>query len=349
MGEFEPTIREVTPPPHDLTVPLINASGHGFDPTSTLDGLASWLRSPSLAALVASFDGPTRIELGTDVEADLAWLSEFSTRWDFRGGKERNRATAASFTPEQEALVTRAATDLGLRGRGSHPSARRYSHCLVLGGLVRACLLRPQWAATLVTEGYGFGQVTALAAFRPLGGDEPQLAELVGWDDITTEFEAMDRSVRAAFGTTQEPTVRQQREDNPNSSWSVNHYAENGIPPLAVVAAPSSQPATRRANTPDTYRWWAEQVAELTPEDSVLLITNGIYVPFQHAGAVNMLARPYGCAVETIGIPDTLTGTLPRQQFATEHYLQEIRSAINTMQLLARELPADTDSRGGSR
>jgi hypothetical protein len=107
---------------------------------------------------------------------------------------------------------------------------------------------------------------------------------------------------------------------------------------VSAVAAPSSSPGERRANTVDTYRFWAEH-RRRPSEQSVLVVTAPVYVPYQGAGAVEVLGIEYGLSVETVGIRRR-TGHLGRfaQDYEARHYLQEVRSAIRGMRSLRRSL-----------
>ncbi len=92
------------------------------------------------------------------------------------------------------------------------------------------------------------------------------------------------------------------------------------------MAAPSAEPSVRRADTSDTYRFWAGE-HHPGPGDAVLIVTSPIYVPFQHADALRLLTLPYGCAVDTVGFDAA-------QRSGPERYLQEIRSAVRSMRKL---------------
>jgi hypothetical protein len=320
-----------TEPTHDV-VRLPPALGGPIDASAIEDAVREWVTHPAFAALAATFDGP---RMQDDLACYLEALERFSAVWDFRGGKERNLARPAEVSGLREAQILDAARILGLREAFERPHADRYDHCLILGGMVRACVIRPAWAAELARSGVRFGDVTALGGFRRLGGDEPALARAAGMSDVADELHAMDAGLQLAFGVSGSPVVDGQYDPaDPNSSWAVHRFRMNELP-LSVVAAPSEQPQTRRANTADSYAWWAKNVAKLTAGHRVLLVTSSIYVPFQHADAVRMLAAVYGCAVETVGVPAewTVSG-MPLQQFTAANYLQEIRSAIRSLRML---------------
>lgn len=313
-----------------------------YDPTNPVSSveepLAAWLHSEPFTELVAAFGGAGVVN-GERLAVELEKLDAFSERWDFRGGKERNLAETARFADEHEGLIFAAAGALGLVG-SRPPRHKAYDHMIVLGGLVRACILRPRLAAELISGGLTVGTITAIGAFRPLGGDEHDLAEGAGLPGAETEFDAMDAGTRKAFALeTAEQESGERHPENANLSWLVRTYQSPAGTAVVVVAAPTTDPS-RRANTPDSYRYWAETVADVRPHQRVLLVTSAIYIPFQHADAIRMLGLPFGADVDTIGV-DTTAIREPelRQTFTSSNYLQEMRSAVRSMRALTAALP----------
>ena len=295
--------------------------------------IRSWACAPALSTLVAAF-GEIPPPTDTPLKDLLGWLDEFSQRWDYRAGNERNMASAAPLDQAVEGVVRRAAAALGMVGT-SPPAASRYNHVLILGGLVRACLARPLHAARLIIDGaIHVDEVTALGAFRELKGDEIELAATLGRVGERDEFGAMDAGVRAAFAV--EHPVAEDGETSGvlGASWAVRDYRTAAGLPLRVVAAPSSQPGVRRANTADTYAWFASDVAKLRVGERILIVTTDIYVPYQHADALRMLALPYSVEVDVVGDrPGDLDPRLA-QVFRPHNYLQEIRSTIRALRAL---------------
>jgi hypothetical protein len=291
----------------------------------------TWARSPALDRLVSAFGGdPGEQELA----ARLDWLEDFSLRWDYRAGAERNEVKRTDFEPERAALIVQAARELGLVGT-EPPPHERYDHVLILGGLIRACFARPAHAARLLADGaITAGNVTALGGFRQLRGDELDLAAALGVRHIADEFEAMDAGARRAFGLDRPAAERGEASEELGASWRVHEYADGTA--VQVVAAPSTEPGVRRANTSDTYKWFAEQLAELTPGQRILLVTTDIYRPYQHADAVRMLGLPYGVEIDVVGIRPGDVDPAFAQEFAPSQYLQEVRSTIRAMRMLLR-------------
>jgi hypothetical protein len=325
-----------------------------FEPVSLVGGsahpaadLEAWLASPPIHALVESFaaDDADRLLLSDlaagrgGVAERMARLDAFSDRWDTRQGRERNQAAELPLTASQDTLILDAAGALGMRG----PARLRfgtYDHVLVLGGLIRACLLRTAYAAHLVGTGVvKASSVTALGGHRPFVGDEFEIAAQADAPELTEEFEAMDYGTRRAFGLAEATSVEGERSPLPGGTWGVRHYRTEAGLPVQVVAAPSSEPAVRRADTPDTYAFFAGHVAALRPGQRLLMVTTPIYVPAQHAAAVRMLALPHGVEIDTVGNePGIVPGIAPSQSFSATKYLLEVRSTIRSLRKLATVL-----------
>jgi hypothetical protein len=255
------------------------------------------------------------------------WYDELAAEhWDFRRGVERNQARPANLTPRQEDAALATAAALGLVA-AQPPSRQNYDHVLILGGLVRACVVRPAYAARLAQAGAMFGTITALGGFRPLFGDELDLAAALGVK-ADNELDAMVQGMARAFALDRDPETRRSHPSpTAHGDWAIARFAER--PDISVIAAPSSDAAARRANTADTLIWWAEQQDAIN-RSHILLITTAIYVPYQDAGAIRTLGIPHNATVETVGVPADIADLGPHTQpFGPDNYLQEIRSAIS--------------------
>lgn len=334
-GSFEP-------------VPMVGPDAEG----GIAGGIRDWVTSEPIRALVTAFSAPDEDAEAVfgdsegDLDALLARLDAFTDRWDTRAGAERNLAPELPLTPRQAKLALVAARALGLRDPG-RPALREYDHVLVLGGLVRACLVRPDYAARLLREGsVETPSVVALGARRPLAGDEGPLARAMGLPELDREgvgeFEALRAGVRRAFRLGEPESVRSVPVACPNVlpfSGCEQHVfrTEDGLR-VVVAAAPSSEPSLRRANTDDTYTWFARELAHLRPGQRILAVTTDIYRPSQHAAALRTLALPYGVQVETVGHIPARVEAAVRQPFTPTKYLQEIRSAIRAYRNLALAL-----------
>ncbi|MEH1169931.1 hypothetical protein V6V47_31580 [Micromonospora sp. CPCC 205539] len=296
----------------------------------------AWVGAAPLRGLVRHFGGDWP---GGDLTAVLAGLDDFSARhWDFRQGRERPDAREPAFDAPTAGLVLDTAAALGLV-RPVPPARSGYAHLVVLGGLAHACLRRVAYAAHLLRTGPAVaGELAVLGSFRPLSERERAVLAGVG---ITgdTEVDALDAAVRRSFEV-DAPAERDGHDTgDPHQSWSSRTYRPAGLPPVRVLAAPSSEPERRRAHTADTQRFWAEHV-RLSLGDPVLLVTAPIYVPFQHADALRTLALPFGCDIETVGVDPALVALAgaPEPTLTPGRYLQEIRSAIRSMRALHDQL-----------
>ncbi|WCN79748.1 hypothetical protein [Micromonospora sp. LH3U1] len=309
------------------------------DASALIDGIAGWVGADPLRRLVDGFGG--RWPAG-DLADTLRFLDDFSAaHWDFRGGRERPDAREPDLDSGTVELVRATATALGLV-RPVPPARPSYAHLVVLGGLAHACLGRVAYAAHLLGGGLGVtGEVAVLGSFRPLSDLEHRTLAEVGVPGCATEVDALDAAVRLAFEVSAPAVEDGIDAGHPHHSWSSRTYLPAGLPPVRVLAAPSSEPQRRRAHTADTQRFWAGHV-RLAPDDAVLLVTAPIYVPFQHCDALRTLAVPYGCGIDTVGVDPTLAdlARLPEQTLSPGRYLQEIRSAIRSMRALHTELAA---------
>lgn len=296
--------------------------------------LTAWAHDDIWAELVAGFGGDPH-QLPEPTSARLGWLDTFSDRWDARHGHlERDQADALPLAQSQVELVQRAADRLGMRAP-QPPRFRQYDHVLALGGLIRACFIRPAHAAHLLESGQvSTGSVIGLGGHRPFSAEEAALAAQAGLVDVDSEFTALDAGVRTAFGLGRPVAERGELVSSPGGSWSVREYRTAAGMPVTVAAAPSSEPERRRANTADSYVWMAEELARLQPGQRLLAVTTAIYVPAQHAAAVATLGLPYGVVVDTVGTDPAAIDPLWDQQFSPTRYLMEFRSAVRAMRRL---------------
>ncbi|WP_308042524.1 hypothetical protein [Micromonospora sp. PLK6-60] len=309
----------------------------GAGPDEIAAGIAAWIGSAPLRGLVDRFGGEWP---AGELTATLAALDDFSARhWDFRRGRERPDATEPDLDAATARLVSDAAAALGLV-RPVPPARPAYAHLVILGGLAHACLRRVAYAGHLLRVGPAVtGETALLGSFRPLSDLERRTLAAAGLPPCDTEVDALDLAVRRVFGTPAPADEDGHDAGHPHHSWSSRTYRPAGLPPVRVLAAPSSEPDRRRAHTADTQRFWAGHV-RLSPGDPVLMVTAPIYVPFQHCDALRTLALPYGCGVETVGVDPALpdVAVLPEPVLSPGRYLQEIRSAIRSMRALHRAL-----------
>jgi hypothetical protein len=302
------------------------------DVERNLTAVDEWAGSGCLDAIVRAFGGRSGNRSGPEL---LEWLDLFSAEhWDFRGGRERNLAASADLTPEVQRLVLDSAPELGLAGPYSLDRTE-YDAILMTGGMVRAGIVKPRFVRELIDSGITAKTIVFLGAFRPFGGDESAVAEELGVPG-SNEFDAMSHGMEMAFGPLGQPELTGFDGAEENAGWRCIRWMTAGVT-LSVVAAPSSDPEHRRANTADTYRFWAEQ--QRGAANSCLVVTTPLYVPYQGAAAVEILGMEHRLAVETVGVSDSATDLGKHSQsFLPQHHLQELRSAIRGMRSLRSRL-----------
>lgn len=321
-------------------VPLPTGAA-GASRAELVAGLTGWACSRPLRDLVAAFGAELPTQLGP--AGLLAWLDDFSARhWDFRGrhgAVERDEVAEAELPAALTELVRAAVTALGLivpTAGSASGLGRRYDRLLVLGGLAPSCLRRTAYAAHLIGTGtVEVGEVAALGSFRPLRPSETASLDLPG---SGYEVDAMEHGIRLAFGYATRAEQRSSDGDITHRSWSVRTFRSPSRPAVHVLAAPSTEPVTRRAHTSDTYHFWATKLGPAAGA-RVLVLTSQIYVPFQHCDAVRTLGIGYGYEVRTIGLdPSRLTAGGPSPRLGFDQYLQEVRSTIRSMRNLYHAL-----------
>ncbi len=334
--------------------------GQGEDPAREvlLSEIAGWVHSEPLQALVHGFGGD--VPFGSLAD-ELAYLDEFTaTTWNYRrrvkdGPLERNQIDADAVTGTDEELALAAADALGLVGPRP-PRYDSYDHVVTLGGLVGANIWRPAYAAYLLDHGISARNVVGISAYRNLAGnekepqrDEFKLLEAFGLPRREYEWQVMEDGLCRAFSL---PAFTVDRESDPSAEGSARFRVASAATAgrrVSLVVAPALVPGGR-ADTAAGYRYWADQVDHIKPGERILAVTTCIYVPYQHAIALQHLALPFGCSVNTVGIDFTAIGddANPRQ-FRGAHYLLEIRSAILAYQRLVTMLTDSESSSGASR
>lgn len=313
------------------------------DARRSVKDIDNWARVLRDSTIVATFSATAAEAMdGLEGAALLDALNEFaSEHWDYRGGRERNLAESPSLTPQQVAAIDFAAATLGLDG--TPPPRRSYYDAVVMtGGMVRAGIVKPRYLRELADSGLEWGEGVFLGGFRPFAGDEFDIARALNVPG-DNEFDAMTAGIRLAFELGPPDAI--QPPDFPASStgspgeWREDFWVWNGRE-LRVVAAPSSDASSRRANTADTFRFWASRAGGI---HSVLVITTPVYVPYQGAVAVEILGLEFGLSVETVAVSASASDLGRNSQlFLPHHRAQELRSGIQGLRSLrarVSELP----------
>lgn len=320
---------------HEIVIPRWNSDLPLFERRLQLEeDLDSWIHSESLRALIDAWG--SNIPKTASLAAQFQWLDAFSAEhWDFRRGQERNLAQTPPFSQVQISATTQAAEAFGMTETRA-PLRMEYDYFLILGGLVQACVTRSQYAADLKAKGIRASTILALGGFRTVSHDENVAAAKLGIE-ATDEFQALLNGMKNAFQINQEAIFEgSSGSTGSTSDWSIANFT---IPQaISVIAAPSSKPHIRRANTSDTFAWWAQRVDDLHGKH-LLLITSSIYVPYQNATAIKELGLKFDVSIDTVGTSPTESELNDQTRvFAPAQYLQEIRSAIRGYQSLYKSL-----------
>lgn len=304
---------------------------------AAIDAWAAALRDTDA---VASFSTDRAGRMSGITGASLldALESFAGARWDFRAGRERNLAATPSLTARQIAAIDSAAALLGLDGTPP-PVRSHYDAVVMTGGMVRAGIVKPRYLRELHDGGLDWREGVFLGGFREFAGDEAMLGMALGVDG-DNEFDAMTAGVTRAFDLERPDLV--ERSGDPDaapgrSDWRLDSWGWNDRI-LRVVAAPSSDPLQRRANTVDTFRFWASRAEGIR---SVLVITTPVYVPYQAAAAIEVLGLEFGFSVETVAVSESASDLGKNSQaFLPRHRAQELRSAIHGFRSLRARLTA---------
>ena len=319
-------------------VPLPAGEPGGYAPATLDAALRAWAAAEPVRELAGAsgWSWPA----GPDTLALLDRLAELSADWDFRQNRERNLiGNAPAQVNGRELpgpLVIAAARALGLVD-AVPVTGRKFSHVVVLSGLVSACVNRTHRAAELIRGGLAADAVAVLGAHRVLAGAEPRQAADAGLGDLADEAEVIVAATRKAFGLGR-PRAANESQPPADPADPAGFHAASALyqwPSVEVVIAPSAEPERRRANTADQLRHWA-RLAGIGGEHDVLIVTTQIYVPYQHLETLRTLGLERGCGVYSCGV-DAATSPLPRATpFGGRDYLQEIRSALRAAAALLR-------------
>ena len=298
-----------------------------------------WITSPELTKIVEAFGGNipsgiTHIELAR-------WLLDFSDVWDYRRRQQEAKDTKTgeaarwlinndTVTEEQERVVFENIVKLGLR-EPSDPILKQYDYIVALGGARMSCLFRPQFSCDILRrKGYSPKAVVMLSGMRPISDSERTATDTYA-PGAETEFDLINAGAEKVFELEKEYMEERYHNPNPNCSWAIRRYGSGQYPyPVISVSGPSSQPEVRRANSADTFRFFAQK-QQISPESRVLLVTSQIYVPYQQLEAIRTWAIPNNVYVETVGFPPAWNDTKQQGMMTSANYLQEIRSTIQAV------------------
>lgn len=243
--------------------------------------------------------------------------------WDVRLGAERDAIpTSVEMFPQGVAdLIISVARDWQMMTaaipRGPVDAV------IPIGGLLRANVSRPAYAAHLLATGDVTAQmVIGLASERSTSAAEKQQARELSVPPAT-EQAALEFGMERAFGFN-------------SRDWSRTHApgmkqgpTKHGVA-LFAGSAPPSALSGQRATTGEAVTWLLT-TSVMSAQASVLQITA---THCWLAGHVAMLTRlPHGSGVQTVGLPPGFDAIVQRspEEMGSQRYLQEMKSFVDAL------------------
>lgn len=286
-----------------------------------------WIYCEPISILIDLFDNENSMKnFGEDFESDLKKIQVFSQRWDFRKGKERWDVQDDLFAEKNKNEIRNISLRLDLTNH-VNPSLDP-NFILPLGGARRANYVRPLMASKIIDDQKWCNRtIVALSGTRPIKDiEKPYIKEYA--KGAETEYEAICYGMEKAFSVNQY-SEKKNRSECINSQSAIRRYegcSNNNN--LFCLAAPSSEPKIRRANSYDTFNYFLEKF-NVRKGDALLLVTSCIYVPFQLLKFMD-LAIENDFDVDCIGADPVDNYSLSN----TSNYLQEIKGTIDAICML---------------
>lgn len=297
--------------------------------SNLLNNTLAWSKSEYMIKLISTFGGNVKEYISQD-KTYIEWLYEFVNTWDYRkkqsNGGERWTVYDDNFVTENEILIMEAAESLGMISRLSPGFEPDY--ILPLGGARRTNLERPQMAKKIIDKNiWKNKEVIALAGMRPISEiEKPYIKEYA--PGALTEYEAICKGLEMSFDIADDGFMEQTKTEGAiNSQSIVRKYNRkyNGTTVFSL-AAPSSEPDKRRANSYDTFMHFLDKF-NVSKGSKILLVTSSIYVPFQLLKFMG-LAIEHELMVDCIGTENMAT----TNNFSRpSNYLQEIKSTVDAI------------------
>lgn len=295
--------------------------------------LSKWVYSDALKTLLELYE--VNINRNLDFKEYVRELHKTASKlWDFRQKKaeqgnrkemiERWLLEDEQFVLDNQEVILESARKLGLVDITEPLFVPDY--ICPLGGARLANLYRCLAAQMVVDENnWENKKIVALSGTRPVSEIErPYLEQYAA--DADTEYDAICRGLERAFDLN-EYQEKKIVSENVNSCAAIREYSKKYHGSVIYsVAAPSSAPDVRRANSADTFEYFLKQF-EVNTGEKILLTTNCIYQPFQLLRFI-MLGLEHDFEVDCIGVGAKIDGTAFSKP---SNYLQEIKATIDAI------------------
>ena len=293
------------------------------------DSIAEWVYNKDLRDLLGCFG----VAVSTD-RSFAEYIEELWKRiqiWDFRKGGERwNIKVDDPRIDENRLLIEQVSRRLGLLDI-TDTVIDDPDYILALGGARMTNYNTPLKARQLIDEHEWRGvSVAGLSAYRSTTErDRPHFEKYAA--GAQTEFDAMCGGLEKVFGI-REYKRRAVSNDNPFlcSETRVYDRSYKGGN-IYALAAPSSKPKKRRADTLDTLQYFLEG-SGVGENSRIILTTNSIYVPFQLMRLMDM-ALERNIMIDCVGV--RAKERIPEGKHSI--YLQEIKATVDAIHGLAWE------------
>ena len=298
--------------------------------------ISKWIRSKEITDLIKLFGGNEveEAEKLNDLEY-IHWLHRFVKVWDYRK-KQANMGERWNVYDEDDVIknehkILNAAEALGMIN--INETNIKPDFILPLGGARMTNFDRPNMTKYIIDRySWTDKQIVALSGNRSLNEIEYPYIRKYAYS-AETEYEAMNSGLEKVFSLNNRFTEKKVFDDNPNLCACIRKYDEkykNSC--IYSVAAPSSEPEKRMANSYDTFIYFLKKF-DVKKEDRILLVTSSIYVPFQLLLFMD-LAIEYGFEVDCIGSDMVVQGN---KLSKSSNYLQEIKSTIDVIYKLSNK------------
>ena len=304
-----------------------------------------WITAPILGNLIRIFQPDFIIdENGTTTEIIEKVKQFVETHWDYR--KKQKEATtkegeaarwllkSEEIVEDNAELIIECAKTLGLIGN-EESDLDEINFLLPLGGARMSNLRRCELARKIIDKNFlSKVDVVALSGMRPLAESEMTGSIETYAPGAKYEFEAISTGLEIAFGCGKGYTEEKNDDTNPNSNYVIRKYNKQyNANNIYSVAAPSTAPELRRANSADCFKFFFEKF-EVAQGAKLLNCTSQIYCSYQQVRAL-FFAVEHNLIFDTIGFPFELNN--PSQSInigqlsRPVNYLQEFKSTVDAM------------------
>lgn len=296
--------------------------------------LKKWVYSDALQKLLDLYDINIK-DNGEFKEYVTELQLKVSAKWDYRANKKESWLVKEdNFAAENAAFIMNNAKRLGFVNIGKPILEADY--ICPLGGARLANLHRCLGAKAIVDKNeWKDKKIIALSATRPIDKIEiPYIEKYINKTKTAkeelTEYDIVCLSLEKVFNLDDNYVESGMSLDseNINERAAIRRYLNeyNGCK-VYSLAAPSSDPVNRRANSVDTFNYLLKQF-NIKTHEKILLTTNYIYQPRQLLSFI-MLSLEHNINVDCIGVDNTINNSEP--VLVVANYLQEIKAMIDTV------------------